>query len=65
MITINNKYPLGEIVYHIADIDSLPRIIIGIEVGIDGSYLYKTVKSDTVIYCYEKELVLNKEEVLI
>ncbi len=62
MITLNNKYALGEFVYIAHDLDH-KCMITAIEVYLDGSYLYKATGDGKVQYCQERELIKEDERV--
>jgi len=63
MITINNKFSLGEFVY-VIHAPEFRRMIVSVEVYLDGSYLYKVVGKGESVYCQERELVKENERVL-
>jgi len=63
VITISNKFELGEPVYIIHDSDE-KRMVIAIEVYMDKSYLYKVHGKGKSDYCQERELIKEDERVL-
>ena len=60
MITINNKFKLGSMVYIISDDEQLKRQIISIEVYPDGSHSYEVACGERSNYCFEVELSEEK-----
>ena len=62
MITLNNKYALGEFVYITHD-SNYKCMVVAIEVYLDVSYLYKTTGEGKVQYCQERELIKEDERV--
>ena len=60
MITVHNKFKLGDFVYVIHD-DEHKRMILGIEVYLDGSFLYKVAGGGKNEYAQERELQESKE----
>lgn len=62
MITINNKFALGELVY-IIHASEHKGMIISVEVYMDGSYLYKVAGNGSSQYCQERELTKEDERV--
>lgn len=60
-ITINNKYPLGSMVYLKTDNEQLVRQILSVEVFGDGSYQYKLACGALYSYSFEFELSTTRE----
>ena len=56
MITINNKFPIGDIVYLKTDGEHLERLIIGLEIYPDKSYVYKLSCGEKSGYHFELEI---------
>jgi len=56
MITINNKYQIGEIVWLKTDREQLQRLIIGVEIYPDKSYMYKLGCGQEAGYHFELEI---------
>lgn len=56
MITINNKFPIGETVYLKTDREQLQRLIIGVEIYPDKSYVYKLSCGQEAGYHFELEI---------
>lgn len=64
MITIDNKFAMGEIVYLRTDTEQLPRIVTGIQVCADGGMLYKLSQGESVDWHYEVELARDQDILL-
>lgn len=58
MIDIDNKFNTGDFVRIKHSTDD-PKMIIALEVYLDGSYLYKVSGQGNSEYCQEKELTKN------
>lgn len=63
-MTIANKFKLGEIVYLKTDPDQLARIIVAIQVTVDGGMLYKLAIGMNEQWHYEVEISRDKDIVL-
>lgn len=59
-MTINNKFKLGETVYLRTDPDQFARIIVAIQVTVDGGLLYKLAINMSEQWHYEIELQREK-----
>lgn len=55
MITIDNKFEIGETVYLVTDKDQLPNVVFSIEVT-QGNLLYKIAHGTTTSEHYDFEL---------
>lgn len=60
MVTINNKFKLGSFVYIVHDPEH-KRMIVSIEVYLDGSFLYKVSGVGESQYCNERELETSEQ----
>ena len=47
-MTINNRFKLGELVYLRTDPDQFPRIIVALQITVDGGMLYKLAIGTTI-----------------
>ena len=56
MITINNKFAIGKFVYLKSDDEQLKRLIIGVEIYPDKSYVYKLACGERSGYHFEIEM---------
>ena len=59
-MTINNKFKLGEMVYLRTDPDQFTRIIVAIQITVDGGMLYKLAIGMNEQWHYEVELTRDK-----
>ena len=59
-MTINNKFKMGEIVYLRTDPDQFARIIVAIQITVDGGMLYKLAIGMNEQWHYEVELTREK-----
>ena len=59
-MTINNKFKLGETVFLKTDPDQFARIIVAIQVTVDGGLLYKLAINMSEQWHYEIELQREK-----
>jgi hypothetical protein len=59
-MTINNKFKLGETVYLRTDPDQYARIIVAIQITVDGGMLYKLAINMSEQWHYEVELQRDK-----
>lgn len=59
-MTINNKFKLGEVVYLRTDPDQFSRIIVAIQITVDGGMLYKLAIGMNEQWHYEVELTREK-----
>ena len=59
-MTINNKFKLGEMVYLRTDPDQFSRIIVAIQITVDGGMLYKLAIGMNEQWHYEVELTRDK-----
>jgi len=59
-MTINNKFKLGEMVYLRTDPDQFGRIIVAIQITVDGGMLYKLAIGMNEQWHYEVELAREK-----
>lgn len=59
-MTINNKFKLGEMVYLRTDPDQFARIIVAIQITVDGGMLYKLAIGMNEQWHYEVELTREK-----
>ena len=59
-MTINNKFKLGETVYLKTDPDQYARIIVALQITVDGGMLYKLAINMSEQWHYEVELQREK-----
>jgi hypothetical protein len=59
-MTINNKFKLGETVFLKTDPDQFARIIVAIQITVDGGLLYKLAINMSEQWHYEIELQREK-----
>jgi len=59
-MTINNKFKLGETVFLKTDPDQYARIIVAIQITVDGGMLYKLAINMSEQWHYEVELQREK-----
>lgn len=59
-MTINNKFKLGEVVFLRTDPDQFARIIVAIQITVDGGMLYKLAIGMNEQWHYEVELTREK-----
>lgn len=59
-MTINNKFKLGEVVFLRTDPDQFSRIIVAIQITVDGGMLYKLAIGMNEQWHYEVELTREK-----
>lgn len=59
-MTINNKFKLGEMVYLRTDPDQFARIIVALQITVDGGMLYKLAIGMNEQWHYEVELTREK-----
>lgn len=63
-MTINNKFKLGELVYLKTDPEQMARIIISLQISVDGGLLYKLAIGMSEQWHYEVEISREKDIVL-
>jgi hypothetical protein len=61
MITVDNKYKLGELVYLKTDIDQSQRMVTGLKVCLTNETLYELSCGTYVSWHYEFELSREKK----
>lgn len=59
-MTIQNKFKLGEVVYLRTDPDQFSRIIVAIQITVDGGMLYKLAINMSEQWHYEVEITKEK-----
>jgi hypothetical protein len=59
-MTINNKFKLGETVFLKTDPDQYARIIVALQITVDGGMLYKLAINMSEQWHYEVELQREK-----
>ena len=59
-MTINNKFKLGETVYLKTDPDQFSRIIVALQLTVDGGLLYKLAINMSEQWHYEVEITRDK-----
>lgn len=59
-MTINNKFKLGEMVYLRTDPDQFARIIVALQVTVDGGLLYKLAIGMNEQWHFEVEIARDK-----
>jgi hypothetical protein len=59
-MTINNKFKLGETVYLKTDPDQFARIIVALQLTVDGGLLYKLAINMSEQWHYEIEMTRDK-----
>jgi hypothetical protein len=59
-MTINNKFKLGETVYLKTDPDQFSRIIVALQLTVDGGLLYKLAINMSEQWHYEVEITREK-----
>jgi hypothetical protein len=63
-MTINNKFKLGEMVFLRTDPEQMARIVIAIQVSVDGGLLYKLAIGMSEQWHYEAEISRERDVVL-
>lgn len=63
-MTINNKFKLGEMVYLVTDPEQMVRIIVALQVTVDGGLLYKLAIGMSEQWHYEAEMSREKDVIL-
>lgn len=64
-MTINNKFKLGEMVYLKTDPEQMARIIISLQISVDGGLLYKLAIGMSEQWHYEAEISRDRDVVLV
>lgn len=59
-MTINNKFKLGEVVFLRTDPEQFARIIVAIQLTVDGGMLYKLAVGMNEQWHYEVEITREK-----
>lgn len=59
-MTINNKFKLGEVVYLRTDPDQFSRIIVAIQITVDGGMLYKLAIGMNEQWHFEVEITRER-----
>lgn len=61
MMTINNKYTHGDIVFLQSDIEQKPRMVNMIQISVGGVLLYDLACAENVSTHYEFEIISQKD----
>jgi hypothetical protein len=59
-VVIYPAFKLGEIVYLVTDLDSLPRMVCGYKLSIDGSIMYELITGISPSTHFEQEITKEK-----
>jgi len=59
-MTINNKFKLGQLVFHKTDPEQMPMLITAILVGLDGGLVYNCSIAEMRNEFYEGELAAER-----
>lgn len=65
MITINNQFELGQIVYLKTDPEQLQRMVVGITVNPGNSLFYRVAFEEDASSHYEIELSADKDIMMV